>query len=121
MSNPPFIDYAAPEIHCCEYFVPGNDNNTTLWVEANATNVTMAGGQVKIVAYVIDNNHVETVYIHFADPNGEMSNLSKMTPEAGNRWAYVLGDLELNSYTVFLEASDDAGHTTQSRASMTVV
>ncbi len=119
MSNPPFIDYASPEIHCCEYFVPGN--NTTLWVQVSATNVTIAGGQVKITAYVIDNNHVETVRVHFADPNGNMSNLSQMTPEEGNRWAYVLGDLQLKSYTVFLEAKDDAGHTTFSRASMTIV
>lgn len=120
MSNPPFIDYAAPHIVCCDYYEPTN-NTSAPWAQVKASNVSVAGGEVRIVAHVIDNHHVANVQIQFADPSGSFSAYAEMTRGAGDQWEYVLSPIELNAYTIFLRATDDAGHLTEARSSMLVV
>ncbi|HEX9710871.1 MAG TPA: hypothetical protein VGB42_13005, partial [Candidatus Thermoplasmatota archaeon] len=88
-----------------------------------ATNVTLAGGMVRVVAHVIDNHQVASVRMWFSPPNGTNSPVLPMERDTGNGWALVV-DLRAGGagdYTLFFEALDSAGHTGRAQASMRAV
>jgi hypothetical protein len=120
MSNPPFLDKAPPLVECCTYFVPTN-NTSQPWEQVNALNVSASAGHVRIVAHVVDNHRVAAVSIQYWNPNGNQSAAHAMVQGQGHDWVFELDTLDLNDYTIFVQATDDAGLTSATTTSMRVV
>ena len=120
MSNPPFADYSAPEIFCCEYAIWAANNAT--WLPVNATSINHTSGPVRVIVRVIDNMAVKGVTLERFAPNGSRLDVEQMVPSttAENRWNYDFTSVEAGSYTLNFLASDAAGHQASLRASMSV-
>jgi hypothetical protein len=112
LSNPPFYDELAPEVHCCTYFE--RDINGS-WVGAENSTVGAAAGSVRVVAQVFDNAGVDRVTLSY-QRGPSWVNDSVMSSEGGGSFAYEISNLSVGDYTIVARAVDTSSHASEARS-----
>lgn len=124
LSNPPFYDDAAPEVHCCrfaEYTTNSSWINETgqPWINATGTSVSNANGSVRVEFAAFDNAAVTRVELEVVSPS--FSDRIVFPVETDGVYDHVFTNITDGGYFLTVTAWDAYDHASTASSAMNVV
>lgn len=118
LSNPPFYDDAAPEIHCCGFYEKAA-NDSWVFVPGSSVNATNGSARVEFLAF--DNAAVTRVTLEVRDPSGSQAPPLELPVTADGVYRYDFTNLvSRTTYVLSITAWDASDHTAIASALMTI-
>ncbi len=123
--NPPFSDFADPEIEINDFYYLGSNDDTTTWKEINITKDTeipmFSPTKIKVRAKITDNSEIDKDSVKITIRPSIINNATKITIRLkhvdGNNFETIMvpenstSGFQTGNFKFIIEAKDVNGHT----------